>query len=62
MNGARGLRVLAFMSISVGVGILTHAAWGFVVFGVLVLIDNFIFKSAPAPPAGRLIDREATEL
>ena len=49
------------MSISIGVGILTHAAWGFVVFGLLVLIDNFIFKSIPEPP-GRLAEREAAEL
>ena len=39
------------MSISVGVGILSHPAWGFVIFGILVLIDNFIIKSdPPAPP------------
>jgi hypothetical protein len=62
MNGARALRVLAFMSISIGVGILTHAAWGFVVFGLLVLIDNFIFKGMPAEPPGRLAEREAAEL
>jgi hypothetical protein len=35
------------MSISVGVGILTRGAWGFVVFGILVLIDSFVIKSAP---------------
>lgn len=50
MNGARALRVLAFMSISVGIGILSRAAWGFVAFGILVLIDNFLIKSSPAPP------------
>ncbi|MGA2965217.1 MAG: hypothetical protein ABSD64_03325 [Terriglobales bacterium] len=39
------------MSISIGVGILSHAAWGFVVFGILVLVDNFLVKSdPPAPP------------
>ena len=38
------------MSISVGVGILSHPAWGFVIFGILVLIDNFVIKSEPAPP------------
>ena len=47
MNGNRALRVVAFMSISIGVGILTRGAWGFVVFGILVLIDNFLIKSAP---------------
>jgi hypothetical protein len=38
------------MSISIGVGILSHAAWGFVVFGILVLIDNFLFKGHASPP------------
>ncbi len=51
MSGARALRVIAFMSISIGVGILSHAAWGFVAFGILVLIDSFIFKSEPPVPS-----------
>jgi hypothetical protein len=38
------------MSISVGIGILSRAAWGFVAFGILVLIDNFLIKSPPAAP------------
>jgi len=38
------------MSISIGVGILSKGAWGFVIFGILVLIDNFVIKSPPAPP------------
>jgi hypothetical protein len=49
MNGLRALRVVAFMSISIGVGILTRSAWGFVVFGILVLVDSFLLKSPPAP-------------
>jgi hypothetical protein len=49
MNGTRALRVVAFMSISIGVGILTRGAWGFVVFGILVLVDSFVMKSAPPP-------------
>jgi hypothetical protein len=62
MSGNRALRVIAFMSISVGVGILSHPAWGFVVFGILVLIDNFVFKSdPPAPPYPTSDEREATE-
>jgi len=56
MNGARVLRVIAFMSISIGVGILSHPAWGFVIFGILVLIDSFIFKYEPPAPSA---DREA---
>jgi len=58
MSGIRALRVVAFMSISVGVGILSHAAWGFVAFGVLVLIDTFIFKSDPPSPSDRAIEAD----
>ncbi len=62
MNENRVWRVVAFMSISIGVGILSHAAWGFIVFGILVLIDSFLFKSSPsAPPDRGLLGREATE-
>jgi hypothetical protein len=60
MNGTRALRVVAFMSISVGVGILSQAAWGFVAFGVLVLIDSFVIKSPPAPPDRAVSEREDT--
>lgn len=61
MNGTRALRVVAFMSISIGVGILTKGAWGFVVFGVLVLIDNFLIKSQPPAPQDRAaVEREDT--
>ena len=62
MNGARALRVIAYMSISIGVGILTRAAWGFVAFGILVLIDNFMFKSASPERPSQIGDREATQL
>ncbi|MFZ0201354.1 MAG: hypothetical protein WB523_08880 [Candidatus Sulfotelmatobacter sp.] len=58
MNGTRALRVIAFMSISVGVGILSRPAWGFVIFGILVLIDNFLIKSPPAPPEVHAVDEE----
>ena len=61
MSGIRVLRVIAFMSISIGVGILSHAAWGFVVFGILVLIDNFIFKSDPPVPPDRVAGGEVTD-
>ena len=54
MSGIRALRIIAFMSISVGIGILSRAAWGFVAFGILVLIDNFFVPSPPAAArAGR---------
>jgi len=58
MNGTRALRVIAFMSISVGVGILSHPAWGFVVFGILVLIDTFVIKSPPPAPLDREVGEE----
>jgi hypothetical protein len=62
MNGIRALRIIAFMSISVGIGILTRGAWGFVIFGVLVLIDNFVIPSPPpAPPDHLVSDKEITE-
>lgn len=53
MNGIRALRVIAFMSISIGIGILSRPAWGFVAFGILVLIDNFVVKSQPPAPMDR---------
>ena len=61
MNGSRALRVVAFLSISIGVGILIRGAWGFVVFGILVLIDNFVIKSQPPAPQDRAAqEREDT--
>ncbi len=53
MNGNRGLRVLAYMSIAVGIGILSRPAWGFVVFGLLALADALVLKSPPLPPMAR---------
>jgi len=62
MSGTRALRIIAFMSISIGVGILSRAAWGFVAFGILVLMDNFLIKSHEPPPSERgLAERELTE-
>ncbi len=62
MNGTRALRVIAFMSISVGAGILSHPAWGFVIFGILVLIDTFVIKSPPpAPVDNALTEDEVTK-
>ena len=62
MNGTRALRIIAFMSISIGIGILSHAAWGFVAFGILVLVDNFVIPSPPpAPPERVVIEREIAE-
>jgi hypothetical protein len=62
MNGHRALRIIAFLSISIGVGILSRGAWGFVMFGILVLIDNFVIPGRPpAPPDRAVVDRENTE-
>lgn len=62
MNGTRALRIIAFMSISIGIGILTRAAWGFVVFGILVLIDNFVIPyRSPAPPDPAVAENDNTE-
>jgi hypothetical protein len=49
------------MSISIGIGILSRAAWGFVAFGILVLIDNFVIPSHPAPPDHTVAGKEITE-
>ena len=59
MNGTRALRIIAFMSISIGIGILSRGAWGFVTLGILVLIDNFVMPySPPAPPDRVVVERE----
>ena len=49
------------MSISIGIGILSKAAWGFVAFGILVLIDNFVLPSPPEPPDHAVADKEIME-
>lgn len=61
MDGSRALRIIAYMSISIGVGILSRGAWGFVAFGLLVLIDNFVFKSNPPAPQSPIAEKEITE-
>jgi hypothetical protein len=61
MNGNRALRIIAFMSISIGIGILSRGAWGFVAFGILVLIDNFAIPSPPPPPDHAVADKETAE-
>ena len=58
MNGSRGLRVLAFLSIAIGAGILSRPAWGFVAFGLLVLADTLFIKSPPPGPSDRLVARD----
>lgn len=62
MNGTRALRIIAYLSISIGIGILSRGAWGFVAFGILVLADTFLIPSRPAEPPERAVaEREVTE-
>lgn len=62
MNGTQALRIIAYMSISIGIGILSRAAWGFVAFGILVLIDNFVIPNrSPAPPDPAVAEKEIAE-
>lgn len=42
MNGYLALRVVAYFALGIGIGILTRPAWGFIAFGVLILLDNFV--------------------
>jgi hypothetical protein len=62
MNGTQALRIIAYMSISIGIGILSRGAWGFVAFGILVLIDTFVVPNrSPAPPDHAVVGKEITE-
>lgn len=52
MNGNQILRVVAYISIGIGIGVLVNVAWGFIAFGLLVLIDTaflakVLFRSGP---------------
>jgi len=50
------------MSISIGIGILSRAAWGFVAFGIFVLIENFVIPGRPPEPPERIVvEREIAE-
>ena len=49
------------MSISIGIGILSRGAWGFVAFGILVLADSFLIRSPAEPPERAVPEREVTE-
>jgi hypothetical protein len=62
MNGTQALRIIAYMSISIGIGILSRGAWGFVAFGILVLIDTFVVPNrSPTPPDHAVGGTEITE-
>jgi len=50
MNGNQILRVVAYISIGIGIGVLVNLAWGFIAFGLMVLIDaaflgKIVFRS-----------------
>jgi len=49
------------MSISIGIGILSRGAWGFVAFGILVLVDNFVIPNPPEPPHHEVVEKETAE-
>jgi hypothetical protein len=41
-NVSLSLNIVAFLAIGIGVGILSAAAWGFVVFGILMFLQSLI--------------------
>jgi len=46
MNGNQILRVVAYISVAIGIGVLVSLAWGFIAFGLMVLIDTaFLAKT-----------------
>ena len=59
MNGNQVLRVVAYISIGIGIGVLVNAAWGFIAFGLLALIDA-TFLSRVAFRAGLQESRDHT--
>jgi hypothetical protein len=62
MNGIRALRIIAYMSMAIGIGILSRPAWGFIAFGILVLLDNFLVPVRPVePPAHAAADGDVIE-
>jgi hypothetical protein len=62
MNGIRALRIIAYMSVAIGIGILSRPAWGFIAFGILVLLDNFLVPPHPVePPARTAADGDVIE-
>ncbi len=56
MNGYLALRVIAYFALGIGLGILTHPAWGFIGFGVLILLDNLLLgRFYPVVREGRTL-------
>jgi len=39
-------RLLAYISLAIGIGLLIPAAWGFIAFGVLVFLDSTVLHEA----------------
>jgi hypothetical protein len=62
MNGYLALRVIAYFALGIGIGILSHPAWGFIAFGVLILLDNFVLgRMAPTLPERPVVREDYPE-
>jgi len=46
MNTNQMWRLLAYISLAIGIGWLVPAAWGFIAFGVLVFLDSTVLHEA----------------
>jgi len=46
MNSNQMWRLLAYISLAIGIGWLVPAAWGFIAFGVLVFLDSTVLHEA----------------
>lgn len=58
MNGYLALRVIAYVALGIGIAILTHPAWGFIAFGVFILIDNGVFWRRASTPSEEELELE----
>jgi hypothetical protein len=46
MNTNQMWRLLAYISLAIGIGLLIPAAWGFIAFGVFVVLDTTVLHEA----------------
>ena len=46
MNTNQMWRLVAYISLAIGIGWLVPAAWGFIAFGVLVFLDSTVLHEA----------------
>lgn len=42
----RMLRLMAYISLAIGIGMLIPAAWGFIAFGIFVILDTTVLHEA----------------